>query len=276
MLIKIRFILLSLFLVSILGACATQPTPTGSAQALPPFPAVGTLGDSPQVFPVETGWVDGQAIEYYNMGTNAPLNPNDPTRVMVAPGWLLVTSVNTDGTPNRIEGQYTIFDVLPGEAGHSDLWQIHFVFPPDDYQANTFRSVDEIDQSGYQVDKSLMLVNCPFAPLGSSLGDNSRELKPGWVDGVEFDYFDFGVTSAVPGEMYAFITGFDSNHQPLLIPGQHFIFNARRGDPGYSDFWLVHWVLVDTSYQADAIRNVTDIPAEKVTVSNLVVNYPHR
>lgn len=160
--------------------------------------------------------------------------------------------------------------------GYSDLWQIYFIAPPADYLPNSIRSLTELEASGLATDKSPMLVNCPFVPDGSTLEGSDLPLVQGWVGGQQFAYFDFGVTNARPGRLFALITGFDAQNQPLLVPGQHFIFDATRGIPDYSDFWQVYWVLVDEQYQSDTIRSAADIPQEQVSISTIIVNYPHQ
>ena len=84
------------------------------------------------------------------------------------------------------------------------------------------------------------------------------------------------MTSARPGKVYAFITGFSSDGSPQLVPGQHFVFDSARASGGYSDFRVVQWVTVDASYKADSIRAVMDIDPSKVTGSGMVVNYPQK
>ena len=271
-----RIFLMGAAFMLIAAACAPAATPAAPALKSPPFPAAGPVGSSPQVFALEQGWVDGQAVSYYNFGLNTPLNPEDPGRVRVEPGWLFITGFNEDGTPKKLVGQFTLFDVAPGDANYSDFWQINFVSPPEGYELNSIRSLAALEEQGLQIDKSPMLVNCPIVPAGSTLEGSDLELQQGWVRDQQFAYYDFGPTSPNPGKVYVFITGFDAQKQPILAAGQHFVFDAGRSAAGYSDFWLVQWVLVDGKYKADSIRSAADIPAEQVTASTMVVNYPHQ
>jgi len=258
-----------------LVAC-TSGGPIAPAQIDPPFPPAGPVGTTAKVFPVETGWHDGQKVQYYNLGMQTALDLDDPTRMHVEGGWVLITGMNADGSPQKVPGQGTLFDVQPGDVDYSDLWQIYLVRPPEGYQANSVKSTQALEQSGYPIEKTIMLVNCPIVPLGSSLSDNALPLQKSWVKEMETAYFDFGVTSPTPGKVFAFVTGFDANHQPQLVAGQHFIFSARRTASGYSDFWRVQWVTVDTYYQPDSIKSVADIPPAQISESNLVVNYPQK
>ena len=59
-----------------------------------------------------------------------------------------------DGRPERVTGQYGIYDTRPGDAGYSPIWHYHYVIVPRDYAANTLRSEDDILKSGYLVVQS--------------------------------------------------------------------------------------------------------------------------
>lgn len=257
-----------------LTACAIAPA--GPAQFDPPFPAPNALAAPGRVYAVESGWFDGQAVPYYNLGANTPLSPNDSERVSVMPAWLFVTGQNADGSPIKFEGQGTVFNVAPGEAGYTDLWQIFFVTPPANYVADALTSIDSLEANGLAIEKTPMLVNCPIVPAQAALADKSKALIHGWVNGQPVSYFDFGVTSAKPGKLYVFITGFTADGSPQLVPGQHFIFDSSRTSGGYSDFRVVQWVTVAANYKADSIKALKDIDLSKVTNSGLVVNYPQK
>lgn len=270
-----RFLRFALLSCLWLAACAA-PVPSAPAQIDPPFPAAGPVGTTAKVYPLESGWHNGQAVRYYNFGQNTPLSADDPTRVLSAPGWLFITGMNADGSPNKFKGQATVFPVKPSDKDYSDLWQISVVIPPADYMADNIKDAEAVQASGFTIEKTPMLVNCPIVPAGSSLADKAIELGRSWVKGQEFAYFDFGPTSAKPGKLYAFVTGLDANGQPQLVPGQHFVFSAKRGEAGYSDFWRVYWVIVAAGYTPDTLKAEADIPVAQITESNWVVNYPQK
>lgn len=266
---------LALGLVFGLTACGGSAAPA-PAQIDSPFPMPGPVGATAHVYPLETGWFEGRTVNYYNLGANTPLDPTDPTRVQIANAWVFATGVNADGSPNKLAGQGTLFDTAPGDALYSDLWQIYFVTPSADYAPGSITSHEALPNSGLPIEKKPMLVNCPIVPAGSTLADGALELQDSHVKDAAFAYFDFGPTSPVPGKLYAFVTGFDDQGQPVLVPGQHFVFDNARGQAGYSDFWMVHWVLVDNNYVADTIRAAADVPDTATSTANLVVNYPHK
>jgi len=266
---KLKIFLFALFL----AACETSPT--APAQIAPPFPAPGAVEKTARTYPVESGWFNGKAIHYYNMGTNTSWRSDDATRLKIEPVWAFVTGAAADGSPIKLAAQDALFDVNPGEATYTDLWQAHFVTPTSDYKPNSVTSSEALNKSGLKVEKQAMFVNCPIVPLDSKLGDESQPVQKGWVKGEPVAYFDFGPTNPKPGKVYAFITGFDSNKRPQLVAGQHFIFDSTRGASGYSDFWIVQWVMVDANYKAESIKSASDIKF-KVEPSTWVVNYPHK
>ena len=265
--------ILSCFLLYLTTACSQAPA--APAQIDPPFPAPGPVAASPHIFPIETGWFNGNKVEYYNFGTNTSLNPNDPTRVHIEPVWQFVIGQNADGSPIPLPDQHSIFPTTAGDPNYSDLWQPHFVTPSADYVANTLTSAEQLLASDLKIDKQAFFVNCPIVPADSTLTDSDLPLKTAWVKGNETAYYDFGPTAARPGNLYVFVTGFDEANQPLLVPGQHFIFDRTRSESGYSDFWIVQWVQVAAAYSPDSVRAVADIQGT-ITASTLVVNYPLR
>lgn len=265
---------LKLFLLTLLlAACETSLAIP--AQIAPPFPAPGAIEKTGRTYPVESGWFNGKAIQYYNMGTNTSGRSDDATRLKIEPVWVFATGVAADGSPIKLAGQDALFDVKPGDAAYTDFWQAHFVTPTSDYKPNSVTSLEALNKSGLKIEKQAMLVNCPIVPVDSILSDGAQLIKKGWVKGEPVFYFDFGPTNPKPGKMYAFVTGFEANKQPKLVAGQHFIFDSTRSATGYSDFWIVQWVMVDANYKADSIKTVSDIKF-KIEPSTLVVNYPHK
>jgi hypothetical protein len=259
-----------------LAACTPPAQPAAPAQIDPPFPTPGPISSAAHVYPVESGWFDGQTVSYYNFGTNTRLDPQDPTRVQSKPVWAFVTGLKPDGSPIKLEGQDSLFDTQPGDADYTDLWQAHFVTPAEGYVPNSIKSAAALQASGMTIEKQPVLVNCPIVAPQSSLGDNAKELVKGWVKEQPVVYFDFGPTSSQPGKVYVFITGQDAQGRPQLVPGQHFVFDTTRAASEYSDFRMVYWVKVDASYQADSVRSASGIGAFQVERSDIVVNYPQK
>lgn len=65
----------------------------------------------------------------------------------------------TGEEPERVEGQYNIYDSVPGMAAYSPLWQFNYVIVPEDYRPNTLRSEADCLKSGYPILKSTVVEN---------------------------------------------------------------------------------------------------------------------
>jgi len=61
--------------------------------------------------------------------------------------------------PDRVEGQFNIYDSVPGMDKYSPLWQFNYVIVPRDYVANTIRSEADCLNSGYPILKSTVVEN---------------------------------------------------------------------------------------------------------------------
>lgn len=125
----------------------------------------------------------GEIIKYYNFD----VQPTEPAPIYVP---------MRNGKP--IAGQLNIVGVVPGDTGYNDFWQVVSVLVPDTYKANTFTSVEQITASGYQIEATDTIVNCPIVPEHSTAslraeGDSSGTgLTRGWYAGMVVNYFNFG------------------------------------------------------------------------------------
>jgi hypothetical protein len=61
--------------------------------------------------------------------------------------------------PEYVEGQYNIYDSVPGMDEYSPLWQFNYVVVPRDYKPNTLRSEADCVRSGYSIEKSTVAEN---------------------------------------------------------------------------------------------------------------------
>lgn len=61
--------------------------------------------------------------------------------------------------PERVEGQYNIYDSVPGMDAYSPLWQFNYVIVPRDYEPNTLRSEADCLESGYPIEKNTVVEN---------------------------------------------------------------------------------------------------------------------
>lgn len=229
-------------------------------------------GGEAQQFDLVQGWYRGDEVVYYDFGMNSPASNGV---VATAPIWAFITGMDDDGNPVFVEGQHNIIDVVPGDAGYSDLWEVNMVIVPEDYEADSITSADEVMEAGYEIMTPGAFVNCPVVPEGSTLG-NGEELVQGWYKGDPVFYPDFGMNPPAAIPIWAFITGMDGDGNPVFVEGQHNIIDQVPGDSGYSAFWQVNLVVVDDAYEPDSITSADEVMASdwEVTATDLVVNCP--
>jgi hypothetical protein len=110
---------------------------------------------------LERVWFDEQIVFALELGEVDV----DPASVKVAQEYQIVHAVDLDrhgkprGEPERVEGQYNIYDSVPGMEKYSPLWQFNYVVVPRDYVPNTLRSEAAVLKSGYPVRKSKVVEN---------------------------------------------------------------------------------------------------------------------
>ncbi|MDQ2072238.1 hypothetical protein RBH20_06750 [Haloarcula sp. H-GB4] len=191
---------------------------------------------------------DGTVIEYYDFDVQ-------PTEA--APIYALFYE---NGDP--VEDQLNIIDVVPGDEGYNDFWQVHKVTVPDSYEANTATSVSHIQEAGYDIEPTETIKNCPVVPDGStaelrhSVDSSSADLVEGWYDGEVVPYFLFGEASLSSSDgtvpVSPIYVSFNANPDEegggppsgfLSEEGSdqtHNVTATVPGDDGYSPLWLVN------------------------------------
>ncbi len=254
------------------GATGT-PAPDGTATAAPAETPAQTGTAQPPFFPLVSGWYQGSEVQYYDFGPNTPLVDGAPA---VAPIYVPVEGLDRYGSPMTIEGQYNIVGAVPGDEGYSDLWQVHFAIVPEAYQANDWRSVDTVTSSSSNLTAAEILVNCPVVPAGSTLQDSDKEPAMGWYQGQAVYYFDFGENPDTTAVIYVPVTGMDDEGNPQTVDGQRNIIDVVPGNPGYTAFWQVHYVMVPEDYQANTLRSFTDVEMSgyEIMETDTLVNCP--
>jgi hypothetical protein len=228
-----------------------------------------------QTYELTQGWYEGRQTFYYDFGANTQAT-EDGEQVITAPIYVPITGFDEAGNPQTVEGQHNIVGVVSGDPGYSDLWEVVFVTVPADYEANTFTSVADVLNSGYETTVPGVLVNCPIVPEGSTLAEGGAPLVQGWYEGEAIYYFDFGPNTRDTAPIYAFITGFDDEGNPQFVEGQANVIGVIPGDPGYSAFWYVNLVTVPADYEANSITSVGEVMASgyEITEPGLLVNCP--
>jgi len=202
----------------------------------------------------------GESVQYYNFD----LQPTTP-----APIYAFYK--NGQAMP----GQLNVINVIPGDDHYNDFWRVYKVNVPDDYVANTISSYDELVASGYAIEATNNLVNCPVVPKGSTatkrINNADASLTRGWYKDKVVYYFNFfekplvvnsnGMVPAIP-----ILVTFNLNpDQPgggpdsgfkmesATNPQTHNVLTAIPSDAGYSPLWIVK------VYDNASFANVTNL-----------------
>ncbi len=126
---------------------------------------------------------NGEVVQYYNF---------DVQSTHSAP----IFALFREGEAKPVDGQLNIVDVIPGDAGYNDFWHVHKVTVPKDYVANTITNVTDLMNSGYPIERTNKIVNCPIVPEGSTAdlrykSSESNGLVRGWYKDQVVFYFNF-------------------------------------------------------------------------------------
>ena len=208
----------------------------------------------------------GQIVKYYNFDVQ-PATP--------APIYAFFAA----GASSPIAGQLNVIDVLPGDAGYNDFWQVMKVTVPSNYVANTIASLSEIQAAGYTITPTNMLVNCPVVPAGSTaslrFGGGSTGLTQGWYRDQVVNYFNFfeatltvtnGSVPTAPIYVAFNINPDQSNGGPPSgfkaetgTMQTHNVVAEVPGQTGYSPLWAV------SIYDNADFSSVTNLPTAQAT-----------
>ena len=213
----------------------------------------------------------GQTVIYYNFD----LQPTTPAPIYV---------FFKNGQTSQVPGQLNVIDVIPGEAHYNDFWQVYKVTVPDNYVANTIGSVQEVMASGYPVEMTNSLVNCPVVPKGSTAikrftSENNGLIRCWYKDKVVY-YFNFGekaLTTSASGYVPLSPIYVAFNINPGLANGgpdsgfkteagsdkTHNVVATLPADAGYSPLWNV--VVYDNN-NFNAVNNLVTAMASTILV----------
>jgi hypothetical protein len=116
---------------------------------------------------IERVWFDGRIV--YAIESGEVELDFDEHRVArenkVAQEYQVVYAVELDERgkltkePERVDGQYNVYDSVPDMDKYSPLWQFNYVVVPREYEANTLRSEADCLESGYRIEKSTVVEN---------------------------------------------------------------------------------------------------------------------
>jgi hypothetical protein len=144
--------------------CIQDGTPTKLESPPEVYRPDGTVNlsySNPYNLNVERVWFDGKTVYAIEQGELDV----DVDKVKLAQEYQLVYAVELDAQgklarePERVEGQYNIYDSVPGMEKYSPLWRFNYVIVPRDYQPNSFRSEQDCLSSGYEIRQSTVIEN---------------------------------------------------------------------------------------------------------------------
>jgi cold shock CspA family protein len=124
--------------------------------------------------PLVQGWYKDQAVFYPDFGANPPT---------AVPIWVFIHGMNSDGTPNFVEGQNNIIDTVPGQADYSAFWRVNMVTVPTGYEPNSIRSAEDVQASGFEITQTDMVVNCPVTEVAAAAVTGAPSAGTGGVTG---------------------------------------------------------------------------------------------
>ncbi len=223
---------------------------------------------------------NGEITQYYNFD----VQPTAPAPIYV---------LFREGESAPVSGQLNIVDVIPGDQGYNDFWQVVKVTVPRNYVANGVTSLEEIETAGYGMETTNTIVNCPIVPEGSTatkrLGGGSAGLVQGWYRGQAVFYFAFeerALTSTSGGSVPLspiYVTFNINPDQPgggpasgfKTEPGTsqtHNVVATLPANSGYSPLWIVN---VYDNADFGSVRNLATAQGARVKGAGVaLVNCP--
>ena len=186
----------------------------------------------------------------------------------------------------RVPRQSAVFDVIPGEDGYNDFWQMIKVLVPDDYEANSIRSLDDIEAAGFELERTGTIINCPIVPYGSTAELADRDTT-GWYKGQHVSYFVFDtiqVDIVNPGPLdvpYAVVRVIFEDNDPAkgmkTEPGTsvtHNVFDTLPGDDLYRSLWR-HDFVDEAEFDSVGDWDTSKAAREaEIDMDNILVNCP--
>ena len=237
------------------------------APLTPPGPVSGLT--RPNTIPRVDGWYRNASVSYLDYG------PQSNVAVPI----LAFFQAASPSTP--VAGQRNIIDTIPGQPGYNDFWRVYKVLAPSSYVANSIRSLAEAVASGYMIEATNVVVNCPVVNPNATIAGSSAAPVAGWYRNRDVFYFDEGTRSPAAGSVvqdapiYAF---FHSDGTP--VSGQRNVIDVLPGAAGYSDLWRVVKVVVDATYTANSLKDARSILAARdagqvnLETTDIYVNCP--
>ncbi len=194
----------------------SQPPPT-VYEASTVSPQNMDFDQTNNMFIAHPGWLNDKLIHYYKFRMFTPATY--PTKVSmqgtpnipIAPLYLVATSAGDFSSVVSAQKPIIRWHTSDGE-NYSDFVQVYWVVVDSSYQANTYRSYEDVTSNVPEsnIIASNIYVNFPVVPTGSSLqdpvslGTTLAPIKPVtvWYRGVEVQTFVFETTSQPLADYY--------------------------------------------------------------------------
>ena len=183
-----------------------------------------------------------------------------------------------DSRDEEFPTQLAIFDLLPGDEGHSDMWRINTVKVIDrDYLSNSLTSLDEVIASGFEITETNQPMNAVMVPESSVALRRLESAMPpapqdGWYKGQIVKYLLFenpntlaSITLDAQGDSVqaAQMFGFFENNRDQLegfarerdTGATHNVISFMPSSGTYSPLWNVTILQIEFF---DRVSSVTD------------------
>lgn len=202
------------------------------------------------------GWFRDRNVLYYDFGS-VPIGAS-AGRVL----WP-IHGFDAKGNPVAIRGQRPIFSTIPGLADYSGVYRLAYVVTADHVQPNALRdiaAVDELVRRGRALIRETdMTYNLPIVPRGTRLARDTSQGMPGWYEGREIQFFDFGAASITPAQMWRFMRGADASGQPVVLAEQNSVVDSIPSSGTSPDLWEIHPVTADTGYVPNTVKSASAV-----------------
>src|SRR5437667_3892639 len=152
-----------------------------------PGPVSGLLRT---MIPRVDGWFRNASVSYLDYG------PQSNVAVPI----LAFFEAASPSTP--VAGQRNIIDTIPGQPGYNDFWRVYTVLAPNGYVANSIRSLADAVASGYTIEATNIVVNCPAVNPNATIAGSSATPATGCYRNRDVFSFDLGTRSPPAGSVY--------------------------------------------------------------------------
>src|SRR5436853_7590789 len=132
------------------------------------------------MIPRVDGWFRIASVSYLDYG------PQSNVAVPI----LAFFQAASPSTP--VAGQRNIIDTIPGQPGYNDFWRVYKVLAPNGYVANSIRSLADAVASGYAIEMTDTVVNCPVVNPNATAGGSAAPPVSGWYRDRDVSSVDEG------------------------------------------------------------------------------------